>query len=58
MDEYRRVYSLLLEKSLQPDYLLDLAQQWLTLNLNLIVGLMAVVVTCFATQLVLAWCRS
>ncbi|KAK9424900.1 putative ABC multidrug transporter [Seiridium unicorne] len=47
---YQQSYDLLLDKSLQPDYLLDLVQQWLSLSLNFIVGLIAVAVTCFATQ--------
>jgi ABC-type multidrug transport system fused ATPase/permease subunit len=54
MTEYQRAFDLLLNQSLQPDYLLDLAQQWLTLSMNLIVGIIAVVVTCFATQIVAA----
>ncbi|KID70390.1 ABC transporter FUM19 [Metarhizium brunneum] len=52
MNQYQKAFDLFLNQSLQPDYLLDLAQQWLTLNLNLIVGIIAVVVTCFATQIV------
>ncbi|KAK6063487.1 ABC transporter [Seiridium cupressi] len=47
---YQQSYDLLLDKSLQPDYLLDLVQQWLSLSLNFIVGLIAVAVTCFATH--------
>ncbi|KAH6652223.1 putative ABC multidrug transporter [Truncatella angustata] len=49
--DYQRSYGLLLDKSLQPDYLLDLVQQWLSLSLNLISGIIAVAVTCFATQI-------
>ncbi|KFG82056.1 putative ABC multidrug transporter [Metarhizium anisopliae] len=51
-NQYQKAFDLFLNRSLQPDYLLDLAQQWLTLNLNLIVGIIAVIVTCFATQIV------
>lgn len=37
---------------MRPQYLLDMIQQWLTLSLNLIVGIVAVAVTCLSTQLV------
>lgn len=37
---------------MRPQYLLDMIQQWLTLSLNLIVGLVALAVTCLSTQLV------
>lgn len=47
---YQQSYDLLLDKSLQPDYLLDLVQQWLSLSLNFIVGIIAIAITCFATQ--------
>lgn len=50
-EQYQESYESLLDKSLQPDYLLDLVQQWLSLVLNLIVGIIAVTVTCFATQI-------
>lgn len=36
---------------MRPQYLLDMIQQWLTLSLNLIVGIVAVAVTCLSTQL-------
>lgn len=37
---------------MRPQYLLDMIQQWLTLSLNLIVGIVAVAVTCLSTQLI------
>lgn len=37
---------------MRPQYLLDMIQQWLTLSLNLVVGIVAVAVTCLSTQLV------
>ena len=37
---------------MRPQYLLDMIQQWLTLSLNLIVGIVALAVTCLSTQLV------
>jgi ATP-binding cassette, subfamily C (CFTR/MRP), member 1 len=49
--QYQRDCQRLLDKSLQPDYLLDLAQQWLTLVLNMITALIVLVVTCFATEI-------
>lgn len=51
-DRWQDVYHGLLDTSMRPQYLLDMIQQWLTLTLNLIVGVVAVAVTCLSTQLV------
>ncbi|KAL1865057.1 hypothetical protein Daus18300_007404 [Diaporthe australafricana] len=52
VDKWQDVYHGLLDTSMRPQYLLDMIQQWLTLSLNLIVGIVAVAVTCLSTQLV------
>lgn len=51
-DRWQDIYHGLLDTSMRPQYLLDMIQQWLTLSLNLIVGIVAVAVTCLSTQLV------